>query len=140
MHQPRKHLSWIAISSYRDMPFRSVMVAFTKVAATILLMVFLTSCQPSTSVTLTDLFHAPISKGVFVGQIVHFENATSKDTALCLGSNGKCVANPQGPKDLQPPGLKIGTHQSQDVVFSNKGTFQVVSLSDTQVSITINVS
>lgn len=139
MYQLRDFLSFAAIVSDRSMPLRP-MIVFTKMTSILLLVVVLTGCQSSSAVTLTDLVHAHIYKGVIVGQIVHFENITSKDTTLCLGNNGKCVANLQGPKELQPPGLRIGVNQSQDVVFSNRGTFQVASLSDSQVSITINVN
>ncbi len=120
--------------------FRLFTPVFIQAFTTLLLVVAMSGCGGhAASITLNPMGPIHVDKQISAGQAVQFSNLTQGDVTICLGDNGRCIANAQGPSELQPPGLKISQGQSQDITFANSGRYEIVSLNNANVHVYIDV-
>lgn len=74
-------------------------------------------------------------------QIVNFDNAPNGfERTLCIGDNGVCQANAQGPTNLTAGGgMLVRPGSSKDVEFNNVGTYHLTSRDQGTLNLTVVV-
>jgi plastocyanin len=69
---------------------------------------------------------AQTSRTISTGQSIHFvDDQNGAMHILCIGKDGRCDPNAQGPQGLAGQGFTIQPGQSHDVQFSAAGTYPV---------------
>lgn len=96
--------------------------------------------QKPPEVDLTTHGFSQASITIMEGDTVHFVNPSSGVTQmLCLGQDKVCSRYAFDPPALKGPGLKIAPGQSEDVVFTLEGTYQVTSTTMPGMNLTVTV-
>ena len=58
---------------------------------------------------------------------------------ICAGDNGKCIANPDAPKELGDPGFTTNPGDTTTVTFDKPGTYQIACTVHPDMNMTITV-
>lgn len=58
---------------------------------------------------------------------------------ICAGENGKCVADPNAPKELADPGFQINPGETKTVTFDKPGTYHIACTVHPDMNLTITV-
>jgi hypothetical protein len=58
---------------------------------------------------------------------------------LCLGKDGQCDANAQGPDALHDPGMKIAPGDIVDIIFPAAGQYQITCTIHPRMNLTVSV-
>jgi plastocyanin len=75
------------------------------------------------------------------GQALHMVDPqdTGGTHNLCIGQNGTCDANSNGPSDLAKPGMMFSPGTTKDVTFSAAGTFHITCTIHPSMNVTVTV-
>ena len=107
--------------------------------------------NPSSTSTAT----APLGSTVTLGQGSFLETSASFSAGqalrlvdpaatgglhqLCLGKDGQCDANAQGPDMLHDPGMKIAPGDTIDIIFPSAGQYQITCTIPPRMNLTVSV-
>lgn len=58
---------------------------------------------------------------------------------ICAGDNGKCIANPDAPKELADPGFTTNPGDTTTVTFDKPGTYHIACTVHPNMNMTITV-
>jgi plastocyanin len=58
---------------------------------------------------------------------------------ICAGDNGKCIADPNAPKELADPGFQINPGETKTVTFDKAGTYHIACTVHPDMNLTITV-
>lgn len=58
---------------------------------------------------------------------------------ICVGHNGKCIANPDAPKELADPGFTTNPGDTTTVTFDKPGTYDIACTVHPNMNMTITV-
>ena len=74
-------------------------------------------------------------------QTVNFTNATNGNVrTLCIGQNGNCESNTQGPANLTSTGgMLVRPGASKDVQFNEEGTYHITCANQGDINLTVVV-
>ncbi len=96
--------------------------------------------QKAPEVDLTPQGFSQTNITILEGDTVHFVNPTSGVTQmLCLGEDKVCSRYAFDPPALKGPGLRIAPGQTEDVVFTLEGSYNVTSTTKPGMNLTITV-
>ncbi|HEU5348560.1 MAG TPA: plastocyanin/azurin family copper-binding protein [Ktedonobacterales bacterium] len=74
---------------------------------------------------------------------VPFKFVNPSDTGglhiICAGDNGKCIANPDAPKELADPGFTTNPGDTTTVTFDKPGTYKIACTVHPAMNLTITV-
>lgn len=113
-------------------------------------------CNGSTENTpSTPIATAPLGSTVTLGQSSFLKTSVSFSAGkalrlvdpttsgglhqLCLGKDGQCDVNAQGPDALHSPGMKIAPGDTTDVIFSSAGQYQITCTIHPRMNLTVSV-
>lgn len=58
---------------------------------------------------------------------------------ICAGENGKCIADPNAPKELGDPGFTINPGDTKTVTFDKPGTYHIACTVHPDMNLTVTV-
>jgi plastocyanin len=75
------------------------------------------------------------------GQALHMVDSQDSGGThnLCIGQNGTCDANSNGPSDLAKPGMMFSPGTTKDVTFSAAGTYHITCTIHPSMNVTVTV-
>jgi plastocyanin len=93
------------------------------------------------TVTLGQRSFLQSSVSFSAGQALHLVDpaATGGLHQLCLGKDGQCDANAQGPDALRNPGMKVAPGDTVEIIFPAAGQYQVTCTIHPQMNLTVSV-
>jgi plastocyanin len=93
------------------------------------------------TVTLSQSAFAQTSVTISAGHSLRFDDpdATGGNHKLCLGMDGHCDANAEGPDELHSPGLTLTPGTTADINFPRAGQYQVTCAIHPNMNLTITV-
>jgi plastocyanin len=99
------------------------------------------SAPVGATVTLGASSFQQTSISVSAGQTLRLVDpaGTGGTHMLCLGADGQCDANPQGPDALHGPGLRVAPGDTKEVSFPSPGQCQVTCTIHPTMNLTVSV-
>jgi plastocyanin len=98
------------------------------------------SNAPANEVDMGPANFAQTSRSISTGQSIHFvDDQSGTMHILCIGKDGRCDANGQGPQDLTGQGFTIQPGQSHDVRFATAGIYLITCTIHPNMNLTVTV-
>jgi plastocyanin len=95
---------------------------------------------PANEVDMGPATFVQSSRTISAGESLHFvDDQSGTMHILCIGEDGRCEANTQGPQALTGQGFTIQPGQSHDVRFDTAGTYPITCTIHPNMNILITV-